>query len=163
MEHIFAPWRIEYIRMEKKDGCIFCELPAENDDENNLILYRGKYAFVIMNNYPYNPGHVMVAPFRHVGDFDSLTAEEIKEIHQLVSLMIRAIKRAMNPDGFNIGLNIGRVAGAGVEHHIHVHIVPRWNGDTNFMPVISDTKVIPQALKETYHELKTVIGKLTSP
>ncbi len=160
MEKIFAPWRIEYVKMKKPEGCIFCTLPAEREDEKNLILYRGKYAFVIMNNYPYNPGHVMVAPYRHVAGFEELKDEEWVEMHGLIRLMIRAIKKAMNPQGFNIGINIGRVAGAGVEDHIHVHIVPRWNGDTNFMPVIGDTKVIPQALSETYRELRKEIEKV---
>ncbi len=160
MEKIFAPWRIEYIKMEKKEGCIFCELPKENEDEKNLILHRGKHAFVIMNNYPYNPGHVMVAPYRHVGAWEDLNDEEVLDINALVSLMIRAIKNAMNPHGFNIGINLGRVAGAGIVDHVHVHIVPRWDGDTNFMPVLADTKVIPQAMNETYSELKKALSAL---
>ena len=160
MRYIFAPWRIEYIKMEKPEGCIFCILPEERRDEENLILYRGKHAFVIMNNYPYNPGHVMVAPYRHVANLEDLSNEEWNEIHQLVKIMIGAIRKAMNPHGFNIGINLGRVAGAGVEGHIHVHIVPRWNGDTNFMPVIGDTKVIPQALRDTYAELKKALDEL---
>ncbi len=162
MKDLFAPWRIEYIRMEKHEGCIFCDFPKESEDEKNLILHRGKHAFVIMNNYPYNPGHVMVAPYRHVGSWEELSDEEIIEMHHLVSLMIRAIRRRMNPQGFNIGANLGRVAGAGIEDHVHVHIVPRWNGDTNFMPVIADTKVIPQAIEETYRELKEEIERITS-
>ena len=162
MKDLFAPWRIEYIRMEKQDGCIFCDLPREKEDEKNLILHRGKHAFVIMNNYPYNPGHVMVAPYRHVGSWEELSNEEILEMHNLVTLMIRAIKNRMNPEGFNIGVNLGRVAGAGIEDHVHIHIVPRWNGDTNFMPVIADTKVIPQAINETYRELKEEIEKITA-
>ncbi len=160
MEKIFAPWRIEYIKMEKMEGCIFCELPKENKDEKNLILHRGKHAFVIMNNYPYNPGHVMVAPYRHVGSWENLNDEEVLDINNLVSLMIRAIKKAMNPHGFNIGINLGRVAGAGIVDHVHVHIVPRWDGDTNFMPVLADTKVIPQAMRETYRELKNSLSAL---
>ncbi len=162
MQQLWAPWRIEYIRMEKMDECIFCKFPEEEDDEKNLILYRGKHAFVIMNNYPYNPGHVMVAPYRHVGEIEDLSEEEWEDVHTLTTLMVRAIKRAMNPQGFNIGLNIGGVAGAGIEGHLHVHIVPRWNGDTNFMPVISDTKVIVQGIRENYKELKREIEKLIS-
>ncbi len=160
MKALFAPWRIEYIKMEKPDGCVFCTLPEENNDEKNLILKRGKHAFVIMNNYPYNPGHVMVVPFRHVGNWESLKDEEVIEINMLVRLMIKAIKNTMNPEGFNMGVNMGRVAGAGIVDHVHVHIVPRWNGDTNFMPVLSDTKVIPQAIRETYNMLKEEIEKI---
>ena len=160
MQKIFAPWRIEYIKMEKMEECIFCELPLMNEDEKSLILYRGEYAFVIMNNYPYNPGHVMVAPYRHVAKFEDLKTEEAEDIHRLIALMLRTIKNIMKPHGFNIGMNIGRVAGAGIEDHIHVHIVPRWNGDTNFMPVIFDTKVIPQALRDTYKQLKKEIEKV---
>ncbi len=161
MEHMFAPWRIEYIKMEKMEGCIFCVLPKEREDEKNLILHRGSTGFVIMNNYPYNPGHVMVAPYRHVPSMEDLTDDEAMGIHELVRLSIKAIRNVMNPQGFNIGINMGRVAGAGIEDHMHVHIVPRWNGDTNFMPVIGDTKVIPQAIRDTYNELKKEFERLT--
>ncbi len=162
MQYLWAPWRIEYVRMEKPQECIFCLFPKQNDDKKNLILYRGKHAFIIINNYPYNPGHVMIAPYRHVGTLEELTEEEWLEIHKLSSLVIQAIKNRMNPHGFNLGVNIGRVAGAGIEGHFHLHIVPRWSGDTNFMPVLSDTKVIVQGLKNTYSELKEEIDKLTS-
>jgi len=160
MKTLWAPWRIEYIRSPKHGGCIFCDFPKENRDRERLILYRGRYSFIIMNNYPYNPGHVMVAPYRHVGHWEELNDEELMDMMRLTKLSVRAIKEAMHPDGFNIGVNIGEVAGAGIAGHVHVHIVPRWNGDTNFMPVISDTKVIPQALEETYDELKGVIERL---
>ncbi len=162
MDRLWAPWRIEYVRMEKMDGCIFCRFPKENGDEKNLILHRGNHAFIIMNNYPYNPGHVMVAPYRHVGNVEDLRAEEVLEIYELVSLAVKAIKRTMNPQGFNIGINVGKVAGAGIEGHVHVHIVPRWNGDTNFMPVLSDTKVIVQGIRENYRELKREIELISS-
>ncbi len=162
MERLWAPWRIEYVRMEKREGCIFCDLPRENEDERNLILHRGRYAFIIMNNYPYNPGHVMVAPYRHVANFKDLRSEEVLDIYNLISLAIRAIKGAMNPQGFNIGMNLGRVAGAGIEGHLHVHIVPRWNGDTNFMPVLADTKIIVQGIRENYRELKREIELISS-
>jgi len=160
MRTLWAPWRIEYIRSPKHDGCIFCDFPKENRDRERLILHRGKYSFVIMNNYPYNPGHVMIAPYRHVGRWEELWEEELVDMMRLTQLMVKAIKMTMHPDGFNIGVNIGSVAGAGVVGHVHVHVVPRWNGDTNFMPVISDTKVIPQALHETYDELRSVIEQL---
>jgi ATP adenylyltransferase len=160
MERIFAPWRIEYIRSPKYEGCIFCDFPSENRDDERLIIYRGEKSFIIMNNYPYNPGHLMIAPYRHVGQLEELSHEEIDEIMNLASLAVRAIKKSMNPDGFNMGINIGRVAGAGIEDHIHLHIVPRWNGDTNFMPVLADVKVIPEAVEETFKILKETINSL---
>ncbi|WP_297071186.1 HIT domain-containing protein [Thermococcus sp.] len=160
MKQLWAPWRIKYIRSPKHDGCIFCDFPKEKRDREKLILYRGEHAFVIMNNYPYNPGHVMIAPYRHVGKWEDLNDEELLEIMKLSQLVIKALKRAMNPDGFNMGVNLGRVAGAGIDDHVHLHIVPRWNGDTNFMPVVDDTKVIPESLEETYNELKKEIDSL---
>ena len=160
MKQLWAPWRIKYIRSPKHDGCIFCDFPKEKRDREKLILYRGEHAFVIMNNYPYNPGHVMIAPYRHVGRWEDLNDEELLEIMKLSQLVIKALKRAMNPDGFNMGVNLGRVAGAGIDDHVHLHIVPRWNGDTNFMPVVDDTKVIPESLDETYNELKKEIDSL---
>lgn len=160
MKMIWAPWRIEYIRSPKHDGCIFCDFPKENRDRERLILYRGEHAFVIMNNYPYNPGHVMIAPYRHVGRWEELRDEELLDMMKLSRLMIRAIKRAMNPDGFNMGVNLGRVAGAGIEEHVHIHVVPRWNGDTNFMPVVADTKVIPESLEDSYEELKKALEEV---
>lgn len=160
MKVLWAPWRIEYIRSPKHEGCIFCDFPRENRDRERLILHRGRYSFVIMNNYPYNPGHVMIAPYRHVGRWEDLTDEELLEIMRLSQLMIKVIKKVMNPDGFNMGVNLGRVAGAGIEDHVHLHIVPRWNGDTNFMPVVADTKVIPESLQEAYDELKAAIEEM---
>ena len=157
MKLLWAPWRIEYIKHEKPDGCIFCKAISENKDSENLILWRGKLAFVIMNKFPYNNGHLMVAPYRHIGRFEELTVEELTEIGVLIQKSIKVLRKVMSPDGFNIGINMGKVAGAGVEDHIHVHIVPRWNGDTNFMPVITDTRVIPQSLQDTYKELKNFI------
>ncbi|NJE30913.1 HIT domain-containing protein [Thermococcus sp. 18S1] len=160
MKTLWAPWRIEYIRSPKHDGCIFCDFPKENRDRERLILYRGKHCFIIMNNYPYNPGHVMIAPYRHVGKWEDLTEEELLEMMKLSQLMIKALKKTMNPHGFNMGVNLGRVAGAGIDDHVHLHIVPRWNGDTNFMPVIADTKVIPESLEEAYDELKKAIDEI---
>ena len=154
MERIFAPWRIRYIESPKYEGCIFCDFPKENKDEERLILYRGKSSFVIMNNYPYNPGHLMIAPYRHVASVEELNEEEALEMMKLSQKMVEVIKKAMNPDGFNLGINLGKVAGAGIEDHIHLHIVPRWNGDTNFMPVLADVKVIPEAIEESYKKLK---------
>jgi len=160
LKTLWAPWRIEYIRSPKHDGCIFCDFPKEDRDRERLILYRGEHSFIIMNNYPYNPGHVMIAPYRHVGKWEDLTDDELLEIMELSQLMIKALKKAMNPHGFNMGVNLGRVAGAGIDDHVHLHIVPRWNGDTNFMPVIADTKVIPESLEEAYDELKKAIDEV---
>ncbi len=156
MEHIWAPWRIEYIQMEKPRGCILCDKPRQKDDTANYILYRGGKNFVIMNSYPYNPGHLMIAPYRHIASLDELTDEELCEHFEIVSRSIKLLKQVFNPDGFNIGINMGKVAGAGIVDHVHTHIVPRWQGDTNCMPVISDTRVVPEALTETYKKLKGV-------
>ncbi len=154
MERIWAPWRIEYILMEKPEGCILCEKPEEDKDEQNYILYRGDKNFIILNSYPYNPGHLMVAPYRHTGNLEELTEEERNEHFETVSRAIRALREAFNPGGFNIGANIGKVAGAGIDDHFHSHIVPRWQGDTNYMPVLADVRVLPEALAETYQKLK---------
>ena len=154
MERIWAPWRIEYVLMEKPERCIFCEKPGENKDARNYILYRGEKNFIIMNSYPYNPGHLLVTPYRHVGNLEELTEEERNEHFELVSRSIIALREAFNPAGFNIGSNLGKVAGAGIDDHFHSHIVPRWQGDTNFMPVLADVRVLPQALADTYQALK---------
>jgi ATP adenylyltransferase len=154
MEQIWAPWRIQYIEMEKAKGCILCGKPKENNDAPNYILHRGEKNFVILNSYPYNPGHLMVAPYRHVASLEGLTDEELHEHFEIVSRSLKVLRRVFNPAGFNIGINMGRVAGAGIDDHIHTHIVPRWPGDTNFMPVIADVRVVPEALAETYEKLK---------
>jgi len=159
MERIFAPWRIRYVLAPKPKDCVFCVAPKENRDRENLILYRGKTCYVIMNRNPYNPGHVMVNPYRHIPSIEDMTDEEMVESMKLVRLSIRAIREAMNPDGFNVGVNIGKVAGAGMAAHLHIHIVPRWNGDTSFMPVLADVQVIPEALEETYDKLYPLFSK----
>lgn len=153
MKQLWAPWRMSYINGHDDDSesrCIFCVRDLAGEDRARLILARGEHAFVIMNKYPYSNGHLMVAPFRHTADLGELTPEEALEMHQLTVRARDALKAWANPDGFNIGMNWGRVAGAGIEDHLHLHIVPRWNGDTNFMPVFSDVRVIPQHLEETY-------------
>ncbi len=155
MEHLWAPWRLEYIKkIIVGEGCILCQIPAEGSDQINYILYRGDKNFIIMNSFPYNSAHLMVAPYRHIANLDELTDRERNEHFKLVSLSIRVLRQVFSPDGFNIGMNLGRVAGAGIEKHIHTHIVPRWVGDTNFMPVIAETKVVNEALEETYQKLK---------
>lgn len=154
MDILWAPWRIEYIASEKEDGCIFCTKPRQMEDQNNLILFRGEYCYVIMNYYPYNNGHLMVVPYKHTSEMADLSKEENAEMMALLNRCIRVLKQEMMPNGFNIGMNLGEVAGAGVKDHLHFHIVPRWNGDMNFMPVTGHTKVIPEALEETWKKLK---------
>ena len=158
MERIWSPWRMAYIKAAKEqvedEGCIFCDLPAEGDDVRTMILARGELAFVIVNSFPYNPGHLMVAPFRHVGAFTSLEAAELADVDALVARSIRTLEQEMEPHGFNLGMNLGRVAGAGIPDHVHWHLVPRWNGDTNFMPVVGQTRVLPELLEETYARLR---------
>jgi len=156
MEQIWAPWRIEYIQTEKPEGCILCEKPEQTDDAQNYILYRGDKNFIILNSYPYNPGHLMVAPYRHVATPENLTEEERREHFEIVSRSIKVLRQVFNPGGFNIGMNLGKVAGAGIDDHFHTHVVPRWLGDTNFMPVLADTRVLPEALADTYQKL---VGK----
>jgi ATP adenylyltransferase len=159
MEKLWAPWRIEYILQPKAEGCIFCSKPAEKNDQKNLIVHRGEFCFVIMNYYPYNNGHLMVIPYRHIAGMEELTSEENMEMMKLLPLSIKALKNSMHPDGFNIGMNLGKVAGAGVKDHLHFHVVPRWDGDTNFMPVTGHSKVISQALEETWHSLSAEFNR----
>jgi ATP adenylyltransferase len=154
MERLWAPWRIEYIRQEKPRGCIFCDKPKENKDADNLILYRGKLNFVIMNLFPYNPGHLMVVPYRHLDKLEDLLPDERNEHYEIVSRTIGIMREVNRTENFNTGMNLGRVAGAGIDDHIHTHIVPRWNGDSNFMPVIGDTRVISESLADIYKRLK---------
>lgn len=155
MRHLWAPWRMDYILGEKKRGCIFCKKPLERKDRENLILYQGKYTFIMMNRFPYNNGHLMIVPKRHCIDFEKLNNNELKELSQLLKASTRALKTTLHPHGFNIGINIGKIGGAG-EDHIHFHVVPRWTGDTNFMPVLGETKIIPQYLEKTYQNLRSV-------
>jgi len=161
MKVLWAPWRMEYILSKKPEGCIFCEMPQENRDEKNFILLRSDLAYVIMNRYPYNNGHLMVVPFRHVHDLNGLNNEELLEIMNLTRFSIQCLKKAFLPDGFNVGINLGKVAGAGIEAHLHVQIVPRWAGDASFMAVFDETRVIPEALEATYKRLKPFFDRYT--
>ncbi|WP_121742003.1 HIT family protein [Natronorubrum halophilum] len=157
MEQVFAPWRIEWIRREEKtpdvDDCVFCELPEQESDRENLLVARSDHAFVLLNNYPYNPGHTMVIPYAHTGDYGDLTDEQLLDHARLKQRTFDALEVALEPDGFNAGLNLGDGAGGSIDDHLHTHVVPRWEGDTNFMPVLSDTSVIIEALEETYDHL----------
>ncbi len=154
MKHIWAPWRIKYIEIKEPEGCFLCDKPKQDNDAENYILHRGRLNFVILNSYPYNPGHLMVAPYRHIGNLEDLTVEERNDHYELVSRCVTVLKQVLDTQFFNIGMNLGRVSGAGVADHIHTHIVPRWNGDTNFMPVVADTKVLPESMADTYKKLK---------
>lgn len=162
MDRIWSPWRMQYIESPKgEEGvCILCEKPKEDRDESNLILHRAVHCYLIMNLYPYNNGHLMVVPYKHAPDLTDLDDATLLEMMQLVRLSERLVRRVMKPDGFNIGVNIGRVAGAGIADHVHMHVVPRWLGDTNFMPVLADVHVMPELLATTYAKLKEGLGPL---
>ncbi len=152
MKYLWAPWRMNYILGERKRGCFFCRELREKKEKKNLILYQGRYVFVVMNKYPYNNGHLMIVPKRHLLHLEDLNSDELKELFELLKAAIKVLKTAVKPQGFNIGMNIGTAGGAG-EDHVHLHIVPRWEGDTNFMPLIGETKVIPEYLERTYQKL----------
>ncbi|MFD1632222.1 HIT family protein [Haloplanus ruber] len=157
MEQLFAPWRIEWVTRDDADdvdGCPLCVLPDRDDDRANLIVARSDHAFVILNNYPYNPGHAMVVPDRHDGDYRTLDTEELLDHARLKQRTIDAVETAFDPDALNVGLNLGGgPAGGSIDDHLHTHVVPRWDGDTNFMPVVADTKVIVEAVTDTYDRL----------
>ena len=160
---LWAPWRLEYIkRADEEPGCIFCSA-ASSDDEDGLVVHRGRTAFVLLNKFPYAPGHLMVSPFRHGGDFAALEDEELIEIHRLAMAGMGALAETFGPQGYNLGWNLGRIAGAGALDHVHLHLVPRWAGDTNFMPVLADVKVLPEHLVETRRKLAGVWPGTTSP
>jgi ATP adenylyltransferase len=158
MERLWAPWRLEYVQASRADECIFC-LGEAGEDEARLVLHRGKYCFIIMNRFPYSNGHLMVAPLRHVADPGQLDGAEVTELHRLTMLCRDLLLACCKAQGFNIGMNIGGIAGAGVTGHLHQHIVPRWAGDTNFMPVLADVRVIPQHLDATARMLREALVK----
>ena len=161
MDSLHAPWRIEYIlspKPEAKTG-LFARIAQSSDDEANYVVVRDRTCFALLNRYPYNGGHLMVVPYKEVADLNGLTDEEVADLWKLVRRCINALTAVMKPDGFNVGINLGKVAGAGIAEHLHIHIVPRWNGDTNFMPVIANTGVLPQALKEVAAKLRAELAK----
>ena len=154
MERLYTPWRRMFIEsMGKTDGCFLCAAPQRNDDADTLILYRGATVFVIMNLYPYNSGHLLVAPFAHGGDFPALPAATANELIAVAQRCVRALDDEYSPRGHNLGVNLGNVAGAGIPDHLHMHVVPRWAGDANFMPIVGETKVLPETLEQTYARL----------
>jgi ATP adenylyltransferase len=154
MEKLWAPWRAPYILGPKEEGCLLCRIAQQDRDVENLVLWRGQLCYVMLNLYPYNSGHLMVVPHRHEKDLEGLQQGETSEMMELAGRSIVALKRALHPQGFNLGMNLGDIAGAGVLGHLHLHVVPRWKGDTNFMPVAAVTKVISQDLQETYRCLQ---------
>ncbi len=157
---MWSPWRMEYVRTPKDDGCVFCKKSASDQDRNNLVLFKGTNSIVLMNLYPYNNAHLLIAPYKHVDTTLELSSQVSNEMMNLANESMRIIKMAMNAEGFNFGANIGAIGGAGIKDHIHFHVVPRWLGDTNFMPVIGHTKVMVEGLLETYDELKPHFEKI---
>src|SRR3954447_8200770 len=153
---LWAPWRLDYIRGEKDDVCIFCRAVESSDDEQYSVVHRGEHCFVILNTFPYNNGHVMIAPYAHEPTIEPLGDATLLELAQLVKRSSAALREVYKPEGFSIGINQGSAAGAGIEEHVHEHVVPRWGGDTNFMPVIGDVRVLPQSLSDSWKELRKV-------
>ncbi len=161
MYRLWAPWRMSYIKStDRMQGCFLCEAVA-GYDEDTYVVYRSKKVFVILNSYPYNTGHVMVAPYRHIGDIESLDDAEALDLINVIKKSIAALREVYSPQGYNVGINLGRVAGAGVEGHLHVHIVPRWSGDTNFMPITGGAKVLPEDLRSTWQRLREAFKKIS--
>lgn len=157
MDHLWNPWRFQYVTQAKKpDQCVFCELPCEHSDERNLIVHRAQYNYVILNRYPYNPGHLMIVPFQHTDSLHELPEAAAAELMTLIRHADRKLREVYRPKGLNIGMNLGEAAGAGIAEHIHMHVLPRWIGDSNFMTVIGETRVLPEELHETYRKLKAV-------
>ena len=155
MDHIYSPWRKEYFDRDKnKPACVFCEAAKQPDNPENLIVFLGKLAFVILNRYPYTSGHLMVVPYMHSKDMADLSDDTLLEMMQLTQKAVRVLGQEYQPQGFNIGMNLGAVAGAGITEHLHMHVVPRWQGDANFVSVIGQTRVLPETLEETYHRMR---------
>ncbi len=161
MDTLWAPWRMQYIVSGQSKECIFCTAPQEKNDSKNKILYRGKLGFIMINIYPYANGHLMVSPYRHLSCITKMDNSEILEIGQLTQKSMEILGSEYQPDGFNVGYNIGTVGGASFDEHIHSHIVPRWKGDTNFMPVIGQTKVLPEHIEATFNRLQPLFEKIT--
>lgn len=151
---LYSPWRLKYILSEKNDKCIFCLRPSAENDARHFILHRTKHSFVIMNMYPYNNGHLMAVPFKHVSSLSDLTKDEIDDLFETVQLCEKVLRANYSPEGLNIGINLGRAAGAGIDTHLHVHIIPRWSGDVNFMTAVNGTRVIPESFERAYSQLK---------
>lgn len=160
MKRLWTPWRMKYLEGKRPEGCVFCQKIAESDDAKNHILYRGKHACVMLNLYPYNSGHVMIIPYAHAGRLADLSMDVQTEMLVLLNKSLEVLQRALSPEGFNIGVNLGRAAGAGIDEHVHVHAVPRWTGDTNFMAIFAETRVVPEWLDDTYRKLKPIFDEV---
>jgi ATP adenylyltransferase len=160
LDVIYTPWRYEYVSTvdSREEGCIFCDKYREDADRANLIVYRGEKCFAILNLFPYSSGHLMIAPYRHTGTIEDLDVEVLSEMMELAQRSMAATREAFEPDGFNVGINIARVAGAGITDHVHMHVVPRWAGDANFMPVCSDTRVLPLSLEQVWERLSAILN-----
>lgn len=156
---IWAPWRSAFIFGKKEKGCVFCKRAKMKDSVKNLIVYRGENVFVILNKFPYNSGHALIVPYRHLGMVEKLNKDEAAELFETTRLTVKVMKKVLKPDGINVGMNLGRIAGAGIPGHVHMHAVPRWNGDTNFMPVLGKTDVISVPLEPIYKSLKKEFDK----
>jgi ATP adenylyltransferase len=165
MKSLYSPWRSLYIQSfrgkKKSNKCLFCTIVKERNDKKNLIVWRGKTCFVVMNKFPYNNGHLMVVPYQHVSSIDKLLDSTNREVMQTVARCTQLLKKCSKPDGFNFGANLGRAAGAGIDTHVHFHLVPRWIGDTNFMPVLSDTKIVSEDIKKNWQKLKLLFDSFT--
>jgi ATP adenylyltransferase len=165
MDKLWSPWRSKYIQSfkpgsKKEEGCLFCRIAEEKKDKENYLLYRNKNSFIIMNLYPYNNGHLMIVPYTHVSSLRELNEDTRLECMNMINLGCEMLEKSLYPHGFNIGANVGRIAGAGIDEHVHFHIVPRWNGDTNFMPVLNEVKLISEFMEETYGKLKKALDEL---
>lgn len=161
MDIIYTPWRYEYVSNvdNRGEGCVFCDKCEGKDDKANLVVYRGERCFAILNLFPYSTGHLMIPPYKHTGTIEELDTETLTEMMTLAQRCMAAIREAFHPDGFNVGINIARVAGAGITDHVHMHVVPRWAGDSNFMPVCSDTRVMPMSLEQVWEKLNAELNK----
>jgi len=162
MENLWTPWRYKYIVSDKSGGCIFCEALQNAASSKSLVVHRGKYNLVMLNRYPYSNGHIMIAPNEHIASPELSGSNTLVEMFMLMQNCLEALRESYKPNGFNIGMNLGRTAGAGIDDHYHLHIVPRWEGDTNFMTVLNDVRLIPQDLNDAYDQLKPLLCKIIS-
>lgn len=163
VEHLWSPWRMEYILSAKDKGCVFCQKVTSGRDDVEHILLRGQTAYVTLNRYPYNNGHLLIVPYVHAPSLENLTPETLQELMVLVNRSLTVLRATMRPEGFNIGANLGKVAGAGIESHVHLHVVPRWRGDTNFMTTVADTRTVPETLDQTFARLRAGLAALAHP